>query len=427
MRGVFQDQGRLFSYISLEERAPADHPLRKIRELVRAVLIDMNRTFAGLYADEGRPSIPPEQLLSALLLQVLYGVRSERQLMEQLDYNLLFRWFVGLAPDAPVWVPTTFTKNRERLQEGDIFERFMTTLLHHPQVKPLLSDEHFSVDGTLIEAWASQKSFKPKDGSDNGDGSNFHGQKRKNDTHASTSDPDSRLYRKAAGRESKLCYMGHALMENRHGLAVGGVVTLAQGTAERRASEKRLKAKAKETGRRITAAEDKAYDTSDHIANLRSLGVTPHVAQNDFQTKLGKTRKSAIDERTTRHSGYLLTPLGNSIQDTGVLPNVMVSEGPSSDGREEDLPGFLPHPLGVNVPKPSHITCSLGAGPANADLHIAEINIAYRKMDLDELCARAYLGDKRAQSATAAGIGDVAMRPIGQKTLGVEMSPTGTR
>jgi len=278
--------------------------LRKIRELVRAVMIDMNRDFSALYADEGRPSIPPEQLLSALLLQAFYGVRSERQLMEQLDYNLLFRWFVGLAPDSQVWVPTTFTKNRERLQEGDVFGRFMTKLLRHPQVSPLLSDEHFSVDGTLIEAWASHKSFKPKDGSDDGDGSNFHGQKRKNDTHASTTDPDSRLYRKSDGRESKLSYMGHALMENRNGLAVGGTVTLANGTAERRASEAMLAAKAKETGRRITAGEDKAYDTSDHVANLRATGVTPHVAQNNGLTKTGKTRTSAIDGRTTHHDGY---------------------------------------------------------------------------------------------------------------------------
>src|SRR5277367_5705912 len=184
MRGTFQDQGGLFSYVSLEERVPAEHPLRKIRELVSAVLSDMDRTFARLYAAEGRPSIPPEQLLSALLLQAFYGVRSERQLMEQLDYNLLFRWFVGLAPDAPVWVPETFTKNRDRLQDGDIFQTFMTKLLNHPKVKPLLSDEHFSVDGTLIEAWASHKSFRPKDGSDGGDGSDFHKQKRSNETHA---------------------------------------------------------------------------------------------------------------------------------------------------------------------------------------------------------------------------------------------------
>jgi transposase len=218
MRGAFVDQGGLFSYISPEARVPASHPLRKMRELVREVLGELNRNLGKLYASEGRPSIPPEQLLSALLLQVFYGIRSERQLIEQLDYNLLYRWFVGLAPDDPVWAPTTFTKNRDRLQNGEVFTKFMSKLLNHPQVKPLLSDEHFSVDGTLIEAWASQKSFRPKDGSGDEDGgANFHGQKRRNDTHASTSDLDSRLYRKAAGREAKLSYMGHAVMENRHG------------------------------------------------------------------------------------------------------------------------------------------------------------------------------------------------------------------
>ena len=196
------------------------------------MLGELNRSFGKLYASEGRPSIPPEQLLSALLLQVFYGIRSERQLMEQLDYNLLYRWFVGLAPDDPVWDPTTFTKNRERLQNGEVFTKFMTSLLNHPQVKPLLSDEHFSVDGTLIEAWASQKSFRPKDGSGDDAGTNFHGQKRKNDTHASTSDPDSRLYRKATGREAKLSYMGHAVMENRHGLAIAGMVTHAKAQAK---------------------------------------------------------------------------------------------------------------------------------------------------------------------------------------------------
>src|SRR6202795_4651333 len=190
MRGAFADQGGLFSYISPEARVPANHPLRKIRELVRDVLSELNRSLGRVYASEGRPSIPPEQLLSALLLQVFYGIRSERQLMEQLDYNLLYRWFVGLSPDDPVWDPTTFTKNRERLQNGDVFTKFMTRLLNHSQVKPLLSDEHFSVDGTLIEAWASQKSFRPRDGSgDDDDGANFHGQKRKNDTHASTRRP----------------------------------------------------------------------------------------------------------------------------------------------------------------------------------------------------------------------------------------------
>ena len=303
MRGTFQDQGGLFSYVSPESRVPADHPLRKVRALVRDVLKDLSRSFARLYAKEGRPSVPPEQLLNALLIQVLYGIRSERQLMEQLDYNLLYRWFVGLSPDDRVWDPTTFTKNRERLQQGEVFEKFMAKLLHHPQVKPLLSDEHFSVDGTLIEAWASQKSFRPKDGSGDG-GENFHGQKRKNDTHQSTTDPESRLYRKAQGREAKLSYMGHAVMENRHGLAVAGMVTQANGTAERRASEAMLETKSKEAGRRITVGEDKAYDTADHVANLRAINVTPHVTQNDTLTKTGKQRQSAIDERTTRHEGY---------------------------------------------------------------------------------------------------------------------------
>jgi transposase len=304
MRGLFEDQSGLFSYIALEERVPEKHPLRKIREFVRAVLIDLNGDFALIYAAEGRPSIPPEQLLSALLLQVFSGLRSERQLMEQLDYNLLFRWFVGLSPDTAVWVPTSFTKNRERLQEGAVFEKFMTALLRHPQVKPLLSDEHFSVDGTLIEAWASFKSFKAKDGSDDSDGSNFHKQKRGNDTHASTTDPDCRLYRKADGREAKLCYMGHALMENRNGLAVGGTVTQATGKAEREASEAMLEAKVEDTGKAATVGEDKAYDAEDHGANLRRIGVTPHVARNNGPTKTGKTRKTIIDDETAASDAY---------------------------------------------------------------------------------------------------------------------------
>lgn len=304
MRGAFWDQTGLFSYVSLEERVPERHPLRNIRELVRAVLVDMNKDFAALYADEGRPSIPPEQLLSALLLQAFYGLRSERQLMEQLDYNLLFRWFVGLSPDAPVWVPTTFSKNRERLQDGEVLQRFMQTLLNHPRVKPLLSDEHFSVDGTLIEAWASFKSFKPKDGSDDSDGSNFHTQKRSNETHASASDPESRLYRKAQGREAKLCYMGHALMENRNGLAVGAQVTLASGTAEREASEAMLGAKTRETGKAATVGEDKAYDAEDHGKNLRAINVTPHVARNNGTTKTGKQRKTIIDDATAASEAY---------------------------------------------------------------------------------------------------------------------------
>lgn len=307
MRGRFLDQGGMFSYIQPEKRIPADHPLRKVRALVREVLKGLSLSFGKLYSHEGRPSIPPEQLLSALLLQVFYAIRSERQLMEQLDYNLLFRWFAGLSPDDPVWDATSFTKNRERLQRGDVFQKFMTKLLDHPQVKPLLSDEHFSVDGTLIEAWASHKSFKPKNGNKDDDGSDFHGHRRKNDTHASTSDADAKLYRKAAGREARLSYMGHAVMENRNGLAVAGMVSQANGTAERRASEKMLKDQSKRSGRRITAGEDKAYDTADHIAALRKINVTPHVAQNDAPTKTGKRRRSAIDRRTTRHVGYRIS------------------------------------------------------------------------------------------------------------------------
>jgi transposase len=302
-----QDQGGMFSYISPEARVPAGHPLRKVRALVGDVLKDLSGTFGQLYSREGRPSIPPEQLLSALLLQAFYGIRSERQLMEQLNYNLLYRWFVGLSPDDRVWDATTFTKNRERLEQGEVFEKFMTKLLNLPEVKPLLSDEHFSVDGTLIEAWASHKSFKPKDGSDDGDGADFHGQKRKNDTHASTTDPEAKLYRKAKGREAKLCYMGHATMENRNGLAVAGMVTQASGTAERDAALAMLKAKRKQARHRISAGADKAYDTKDHVAALRKAGITPHVAQNESVTMTGKKRTSAIDGRTTRHVGYVLS------------------------------------------------------------------------------------------------------------------------
>jgi transposase len=304
MRGRMSDQSGVFSYISPEARVPAGHPLRKVRALMRDVFKDMSRGFSALYAREGRPSIPPEQLLAALLLQAFYGVRSERQLMQQLDYNLLFRWFVGLSPDDRIWDVTVFTKNRARLIGADVFGTFMAALLNHADVKPLLSDEHFSVDGTLIEAWASHKSFKPKDAGDSDDGSNFHGQTRKNDTHASTTDPGARLYRKAQGKEAKLSYFGHALMENRNGLAVAGMVTQASGTAEREAAEAMIKARRKDTRRRITLGADKAYDVKDHVQTLREEGVTAHVAQNDSETRTGKKRKSAIDARTTRHAGY---------------------------------------------------------------------------------------------------------------------------
>jgi transposase len=296
----------MFSYVRPEQRIPADHPLRAIRALARDVLKSLSHSLGKLYSHEGRPSIPPEQLISALLLQVLYGIRSERRLMEELDYNLLYRWFVGLEADDPVWDVTVFTKNRDRLEKGAIFQKFMAKLLEHEKVRPLLSDEHFSVDGTLIEAWASHKSFKPKDDQD-GDGTDFHGQKRKNDTHQSTTDPQAKLYRKANGREAKLSFMGHVVMENRNGLAVDGCVSEANGTAERRASEGLLKRLAKRKRRRLSVGEDKAYDTSDHIEALRKINVTPHVAQNDSETKTGKRRKSAIDARTTRHINYRMS------------------------------------------------------------------------------------------------------------------------
>ena len=269
------------------------------------MLRELERDFHKLYSTTGRPSIPPEQLLSALLLQVFYGVRSERQRREQLDYNLRYRWFVGLAPDDAVWDATTVTKNRERLQHGDLFNRFMDALLHHKEVTPLLSDEHFSVDGTLIDAWAGQKSFKPKDDADS-DGEHFHGTIRTHATHASTTDPDSRLYRKSEGKESRLCSRGHATMENRNGLAVAGLVTQASGTAERTASED-MRAKKASPPTRITVGADTAYDVGEHVARLRAKNITPHIAVNAYVTKTGTVRKTAIDGRTTRHTGYVLS------------------------------------------------------------------------------------------------------------------------
>jgi len=307
MRGGDVRTEALFSYLSCEARVPKDHPLRPIRTLVDQALGVLSPVFEQLYSDIGRPSIPPEKLLRALLLQALYSVRSERQLMEQLDYNLLFRWFVGLAMDAPIWDVTVFTKNRERLLEGDVAAEFFQAVLGQPGVKALLSDEHFSVDGTLIEAFASMKSFKPKaagsgvpPAGDAGGGRNaerdFHGEKRTNATHASTTDPDARLFRKGRGKEAKLCHMGHLLMENRNGLIVDALVTQASGTAERDAAEAML---GRQTGRhRATLGADKAYDTAAFVADLRALNVTPHIAQNT------SGRRSAIDGRTTRHPGY---------------------------------------------------------------------------------------------------------------------------
>jgi transposase len=308
MRGRDDRSEGFFSYIRLEDRIPSDHPLRPIRALADEALGSLNERFEDLYSTMGRPSIAPEILLRATLLQAFFSVRSERLLMEQIDYNLLFRWFVGLPIDAAVWHPTVFTHNRDRLLETDVAHEFLAALLALPQVKKLLSSEHFSVDGTLIDAWASMKSFRPKDGSGeppspgrNGE-RNFHNEKRSNDTHASTTDPDARLYRKADGRESRLCFMGHVLMENRNGLAVDAALTHATGTAEREATLAMLDRRP--TDRRITLGADKAYDVTAFVEDLRLRAVTPHVAIDGRVSKLGVVRKTAVDRRTTRHPGY---------------------------------------------------------------------------------------------------------------------------
>lgn len=382
MRGSDERNEALFSYVNLEDRIPAQHPLRLIREIVNGALARLDGAFDTLYAADGRPSIAPERLLRAALIQILFSVRSERQLMEQMQYNLLFRWFVGLGIDAPVWVPTVFSKNRDRLLTTDIARQFLAAILADKAVAPLLSDEHFSVDGTLIKAWASMKSFQPKeaangaepaaddagpgqagggastaepvasgdanpaqqggapasvsaDGGDAGlvqdggastielaasDGEasgqnggtpaaeqpaagrnaevDFHGQKRSNETHASRTDPDARLYRKGPGKEAKLCFMGHALMENRNGLVVDACLTQADGHAEREAALAMVEPRADRPGR-ITLGADKGYDAEDFVNELRSMNVTPHVA--------AKKSGSAIDGRTTRHAGYAIS------------------------------------------------------------------------------------------------------------------------
>jgi transposase len=285
----------MFSYVSAEERVPADHPLRAIQAMTDAALKRLSPRFTRLYAKCGRPSIAPEKLLRALLLQALYSIRSERLLMEELDYNLLYRWFVGLNVDDRVWSATTFSKNRDRLLDGDIAQHFFAEVVAQARQRGLLSDEHFTVDGTLIEAWASHKSFRPKDG-DEGGGENFHGTRRKNETHESTTDPEARLFRKGRGKEAKLSYMGHVLMENRHGLVVDARLTLATGRAEREAAVEMLGELRGE--HRVTLGADKGYDTREFVDQLRSMRVTPHVAQNDTG------RRSAIDDRTTRHAGY---------------------------------------------------------------------------------------------------------------------------
>ncbi len=301
MRGADQKQEAMFSYVSPEKRGPSEHPLRPIREMVDAALKEMSSRFARLYAQGGRPSIAPERLLRALLLQIFYSIRSERLLMEQLDYNLLFRWFVGMEMDERVWDHAVFSKNRERLLNEEMAEAFFQRVLKMAQ--PYLSDEHFTVDGTLIEAWASHKSFRPKDEEPGtGDGNrevDFHGQTRSNDTHQSTTDPEARLYKKSKGSEAKLSYLGHGLMENRNGLLVRTLVTPADGTAEREAALRM--ARKISVVRRVTLGADKNYDTRDFVRELRRMNVTPHVAQNTTK------RSSAIDRRTTRHAGYAVS------------------------------------------------------------------------------------------------------------------------
>jgi transposase len=294
-----QLQPGMFSYVSLEERIPGAHPLRAVRKLADAVLAEMSKDFDGLYANVGRPSIPPERLFRGLLLQIFYSVRSERLLMEQLDYNLLFRWFVGLEIDEPVWHHAVFSKNRDRLLNQDVAQQFFATV--KKKAEGLMSDEHFTVDGTLIEAWASHKSFQRKDTDDKpgtGAGGNFHGETRTNDTHESKTDPEARLYKKSAGQEAKLSYLGHVLVENRNGLIAAAMATQADGLAERDAALLLIEDLQKDSRRRITVGADKAYDTNDFVSTVRELRATPHVMQNN------RNRRSAIDGRTTHHPGY---------------------------------------------------------------------------------------------------------------------------
>jgi transposase len=308
MRGDDLQQDAMFSYVSPERRVPTDHPLRPIRRMVDQVLKGLSGHFDTLYSSTGRPSIAPEKLLRTLLLQVLYTVRSERLLLEQLDYNLLFRWFVGLNMDDPVWDATVFSKNRERLLKGAVAQAFFEQVLKLARQQDLLSDEHFTVDGTLIEAWAGQKSFQKKEGSgtpppdDPGNPTvDFHGEKRGNQTHQSKTDPEARLYKKGPGKEAKLSYQGQVLMENRNGLVTATRLTPAIGTAEREAAVDMAQQIGGREGHRATVGADKAYDTQDFVQQLRDLNITPHVAQNT------QNRSSAIDGRTTRHAGYALS------------------------------------------------------------------------------------------------------------------------
>lgn len=309
MRGNDEQQLDVFSYVNPEQRVPQDHPLRPIRAMSAEALRELKPRLSKLYAKTGRPSIAPEKLLRALLLQVLYSVRSERMLMEQLDYNLLFCWFVGLNMDDAIWDATVFTKNRQRLLAGDIADAFFAAVLKQARQRDLLSDEHFTVDGTLLEAWAGQKSFRlvndiqqpPAAGT--GEGSNptvnFHGERRSNETHCSTTDPDAMLARKSRGTGAVLAYRGHLLTENRNGLVVSTLTTRAYGSAKRHAAL--LMAESLPGTHRVTLGGDKGYDAHDFVAELRHMEITPHIAQNDTN------RRSAVDERTTRHAGYQIS------------------------------------------------------------------------------------------------------------------------
>ena len=302
MRGKPNQQRTMFSYVNIEARIPTQHPLRKLVVLVDVILASMDKEFEAIYSDNGRPSIPPEHLLKAMLLQILFTIRSERQLVESIDFNLLYRWFVGLGMDEPVWDHATFSKNRDRLFNEHITEVFFTRVKLLAQWGELTSDEHFSIDGTLIEAWASHKSFKSKDNdeldsSDSGRNPSvdFKGQTRCNDTHTSTTDPEAKMYKKAEGKEAKLFHMSHILTENRNGLVMAVATTQANGTAERQAGKKLLR---KHVKKGATLGADKGYDTKDFVASCRTLGITPHVAQKIY---------SAIDNRTTRHDGYSIS------------------------------------------------------------------------------------------------------------------------
>jgi transposase len=314
MRGIEPQQDALFSYVSLESRIPADHPLRALKRMVDTALAALSPTFDAMYQTGGRPSIPPEHLLRALLLQVLYTIRSERQLMEQLQYNLLYRWFVGLGVDDPIWDVTVFTKNRERLLTGDVADGFFTAVLAQAKAADLLSAEHFTVDGTLVRAWAGQKSFQrdpaktdrtppgPSAGGTRNPSVGFHGERRSNTTHTSTTDPEAQLARHGTGKEAHLAYEATLLMENRHGLAVGAVVSAATGPRAERDNAVVLVAGAPYRRAHITVGGDKGFDTRDCVAEFRAVGSTPHVAQN-----INPVHPSAIDARTTRHPGYAVS------------------------------------------------------------------------------------------------------------------------